>query len=93
MAYGLAVCEGDASTKKVVSVSCKFCLYFGRDMKIGAKRKTENIQYFKKLFRSDNYSRHMLAQHSSQWKAYRKLSSEEKTAFLTRVSMILIAAP
>ena len=51
-------------------------------MKISAKCKaTENIKYFKKPFQSDNYSWHMLAQHSSQWKAYRELSSEEKTAF------------
>ena len=45
MAYGITVCERDASMKTVVSVSCKFCLYFGRDMKIGAKRKATARKY------------------------------------------------
>ena len=30
LAYGLTVCERDASTMTVVSVSCQFCLHFGR---------------------------------------------------------------
>ena len=36
LAYGLKVCERDASTKEVVSVSCRFCVHVGREAKIGA---------------------------------------------------------
>ena len=71
IAFGLTVYERDASTKAVVSVSCRFCLYFGRDVKIGAKHKaTANIQYFRRPFRADTNSRHMDSQHSVHWKTY-----------------------
>ena len=82
IAFGLTVCERDASTKAVVSVSCRFCLHFGRDVKIGAKRKaTANIQYFRRPFRADTYSRHMDSQHSVHWKTYSELTKEQKTGF------------
>ena len=82
LAYGLTVCERDASTMTVVSVSCQFCLHFGREEKIGAKRKaTANITYFRRPFRADTYSRHMLSQHSTHWQTYCELTKEQKTVF------------
>ena len=53
LTYGLKVCELVASTKNVVSVSCRFCVYFGQE-EDGAKRKpTTNIQYCQRPFRTD----------------------------------------
>ena len=76
------MCERDASTMTVVSVSCQFCLHFGREEKIGAKRKvTANITYFRRPFRADTYSRHLLSQHSTHWQTYRELTKEQKTVF------------
>ena len=80
--YGLKVCERDASTSVVVSVSCQFCVHFGREAKIGAKRKaTTNVQYFRSPFRADMYSRHMAAQHSVHWETYSALTKTQKTVF------------
>ena len=81
-AYGLKICERDPSTKAVVSVSCRFCVHFGREEKVGAKRKpTSNVQYFRQPFRADVYQRHMKAQHSQRWETYCKLSEEQKATF------------
>ena len=47
--FGLNIVERDPNTKKVVSCHCKFCVYYGREAKVGIKRrKTTNIQYLKK---------------------------------------------
>jgi hypothetical protein len=68
ISYDLKICERDASTKVVVSVACQFGVHFGREEKVGAKRKaTTHIQCCRSPFRADVYSRHMLAQHSVHW--------------------------
>ena len=47
--FGLKVVERDPNTKEVVSCHCEFCVYYGREAKVGSKRRnTTNIQYFKK---------------------------------------------
>ena len=66
--FGLKVCERDPISKEVVSVVCLFCIHFGREEKIGAKRKpTTNATYFKKPFRVDVYTRHFNQQHPTHW--------------------------
>ena len=37
--YGLKVAERDPVSTEVVSVCCQFCVFFGREEKVGAKRK------------------------------------------------------
>ena len=62
--FGLKIVERDPNTKKVVSCHWKFCVYYGREVKVGTKRrKTTNIQYFKNPFQVDNYKSHMELQH------------------------------
>jgi hypothetical protein len=64
---GLKIVERDPNTKKVVSCHCKFCVYYGREAKVGTKtRKTTILQYFKKPFQVDNYKSHMELQHQAQ---------------------------
>ena len=80
--YGLKICERDTATKAIVSVSCRFCVHFGREEKIGAKRKaTSNIQYFRRPFRADVYNRHMRQQHPVKWEQYCSLAEDRKATF------------
>ena len=54
--YGLSVTEFDERTRNVRAVLCRFCLKFGCEAKVGAKRKkTKNVQFFKVPFRTDVY--------------------------------------
>ena len=77
--FGLKILERDSNTKKVVACNCKFCVHYGREVKVGTKRrKTTNILYFKKPFQVDNYQSHMELQHPAQWNEYSKLSNEGK---------------
>lgn len=90
--YGLEIASRSASTKQVDSVRCKFCIYFGKEGRKASpvssattasarKRKvTENIKYFTRPFRVDNYKSH-LKTHSVKWAEYQPLSNEEKKAF------------
>lgn len=80
--FGVKICERNAATKAVVSASCLFCVHFGREAKIGSKRKrTVNVMYFKKPFRADMYRRHMISQHPQRWKEYSELTAREKESF------------
>ena len=83
--YGLQISERAPTTKEVISVSCQFCIFFGREEKVGAKRKaTSNIQYFRCPFCADVYTRHMLSQHHVVWERYCALSNEEKATFFNQ---------
>ena len=73
--YGLVIVECAPQSAEVVSVSCSFCVSFGREEKPGAKRKaTANVMYFKKPFRTDSYTRHLEDQHPEHWKQYQSTS-------------------
>ena len=90
IAYGLKVCERDPTTKQIVSVSCRFCVHFGREEKVGAKRKaTTNIQYFRCPFRADVYTKHLVSQHSSNWEIYRALSNKKKSTFFEENALVV----
>jgi hypothetical protein len=82
IAYGLKIYERDPTTKQVVLVSCRFCENFGREEKVGAKRKaTTNIHYFRCPFRVDVYTKHMITQHPVNWERYSASSNREKATF------------
>ena len=81
-AYGLKICERDAATNDVVSVLCRFCASFGREEKAGAKRKvTSNVQYYKRPFRTDHYTKHAKEAHPRRWELYCASSDEKKSTF------------
>jgi len=81
--YGLEIAFRNSTTKEVDSVCCKFCIAFGKEGASTAARKrkvTDNIKYFKRPFRSDNYKSH-LKTHSEKWAEYQALNDQEKRVF------------
>ena len=79
--YAVRVTQRNAESV-VVAVECLFCVYFGRESKVGAKRKkTENIKYFSRPFRADNYRQHHVTQHPQRWEQYQEANHEEKKRF------------
>jgi hypothetical protein len=77
--YGLVIVERAPQSAEVVSVSCSFCVNFGREEKPGAKCKaTANVMYFKKPFRTDSYKRHLEDQHPEHWMQYQSTSDALK---------------
>jgi hypothetical protein len=90
VAYGLKICERAPTTKQVLSVSCQFCVHFGREEKVGAKRKaTTNVHYFRCPFRVDVFKSHMLSQHSVNWERYASLPKKEKARFFEESSPVV----
>ena len=47
------------------------------------RKVTDNIKYFTKPFRVDNYKSH-LKTHSVKWEQYKELSQEEKMVFFNK---------
>jgi hypothetical protein len=83
--YGLRVSARDPSTKMVVSVECRFCVAFGREHKVGAKRKVTNNIHFFTSFRADQIKSHLKDQHPDRWGEYEQCSSEGKKSFFDGV--------
>ena len=79
---GLKVTGVNPDTNEVTSCACRFCLAFGREAKVGAKRKpTDRVKYFER-FRTDNYVQHLKLEHPRKWAEYQKLNSDQdKEAF------------
>jgi hypothetical protein len=66
--YGLKVASCDPKTLKVLGPQCRFCIAFGREEKVGSKRKpTTTVQGWLTPFRYDNIENHMRTQHPIQW--------------------------
>jgi hypothetical protein len=85
--YGLKVAHRHQSTGKVIGLQCRFCIVFGREEKVGSKRKpATTVQGWNAPFRYDNIENHVRAQHPSQWALYSTLDSvSEKNAFFDDV--------
>ena len=80
--FGLVIVDCAPQSTEVVSVSCSFCVNFGREEIFGAKRKaTANVMYFKKPFRTDSYKRHLDDQHPENWKQYQSTSDALKKIY------------
>ena len=81
--YGLEISSRSRQTKEMDSVKCIFCIAFRKEghkssSAASSKQKqkvTENIKYFTKPFRVDNYKSH-LKTHSIKWVEYEALSKE-----------------
>jgi len=69
--YGLKVVHRDPKSSKVIGLQCCFCIAFGREEKIGLKRKAATtVQGWSHPFRYDNIENHLRNQHSGQWAVY-----------------------
>ncbi|KAJ8571350.1 hypothetical protein ON010_g5487 [Phytophthora cinnamomi] len=81
--FGLQVSEREPSNgNNVLSVLCRFCAVFGREERVGAKRKkTTNIKYFRRPFRPEHYRKHRYNQHPNKWKQYQLLTEAECKTF------------
>lgn len=80
--YGLRISSRDA-TGRVESVSCQFCVNFGREKKAGAKRNvtTTNKMWSYGSFRVDNFADHLKDQHPVKYAEYNLLDRTEKLKF------------
>ena len=59
-------------------MSYQFCVFFGREEKVGAKRKASLlVKYFKSPFCVKGYHQHLEEQHGSRWDEYKKLDKEK----------------
>jgi len=80
--YAVRVSQRSGKNGSVVAAECLFCVYFGRESKVGSKRKnTGNIKYFSMPFRADNYRQHHVKQHPQKWEQYQEANDEEKKMF------------
>ena len=77
--FGVKVTSRDASTLAVTSVVCRFCVAFGREEKVGLKRKNfATKKCFKAPFRPVLYCQHHESQHPSMWLSYSEASDSAK---------------
>jgi hypothetical protein len=84
--YGLMVTSRDTTTSVVSSVACRFCISFGREEKVGQKRKSITTKkYFTAPFRPKLYRQHHESQHPSQWAEYSSASDDAKLTFFGSV--------
>ena len=84
--YAVQIC---ITTKDLSSVVvCLLCTNFGcnSDDTLDRKQKrTSNNKYYTASWCNDNFVRHLCKQHVTMWEEYKKLTNEEKKAFLSRV--------
>jgi hypothetical protein len=77
--FGLKIANCQASTGVVIGLQCRFCIAFGREEKVGSKRKPSTaVQGWNAPFRYDNIKKHLRLQHPSQWDLNSALDSIPK---------------
>ena len=75
--YGLSVASRVMHSGAVNGLRCRFCVAFGREEKVGTKRKQGSSQMtWVYPFRYDNIENHVLTQHPEKWDEYK---NERKT--------------
>lgn len=80
--FAIAPVSRNSATGNVDEAVCLFCKYFGREQRVGKKRKcASTVKYFRDSFRPDQYTQHHQLQHPTQWQLYKDLSDDEKLAF------------
>jgi hypothetical protein len=81
--FGLRVSSKAPNCNKVNSLQCRFCIAFGREEKVGAKRKlSTDVQGWIHPFRHDNIENHVSGQHPAKWAEYKLLDSfDDRKAF------------
>ncbi|KAI9909924.1 hypothetical protein PsorP6_010190 [Peronosclerospora sorghi] len=91
--YGLKVMHIDPATKRIVSVRCQFCVYFGKEDsgESRARKQTNRIKTWEP-FRPESKSNHK-GQQATHWSAYQALDHDaKKNRTLTRCISILAPA-
>jgi hypothetical protein len=85
--YGLKVAYRDPKSSKVTGLQCRFCIAFGREEKVGSKRKAATtVQGWSHPFCCNNIEKHLRNQHSGQWALYQAFeSSSEHASFFNDV--------
>ena len=79
--YGLEIAERDKKTKKVTKIKCRFCIFFGREGKIGSKRKqSKQIKTFTK-YKPFLFRQHIARCHPLKFEEYRVLELQDKLTF------------
>jgi hypothetical protein len=90
--YDLEITSRSASNKEVECVWCNFCVYFGKEGRSvpfeRTRKLTENVKYFTKPFRIDNYKSH-LKNHSEKWEEYKRCLIDEKKSFFCQKQKII----
>ena len=82
--YGLEITERDPNTREITSVRCKFCIFSGREEKLGHKRmrrQTTVLMTWKPPYRAEKYRNHHEAQHMAAWTAYKALTIVEQQVY------------
>ncbi|KAI9906624.1 hypothetical protein PsorP6_016483 [Peronosclerospora sorghi] len=80
--YGLKVMHIDPAIKRIVSVRCQFCVYFGKeDSGESRDRKQTNRINTWESFRPELYESHHKGQHATHWSAYQALDHDAKKKF------------
>ncbi|KAI9923243.1 hypothetical protein PsorP6_001465 [Peronosclerospora sorghi] len=84
--YGIEVMHIDPATKRIVSVRCQFCVYFGKEDsgEPRARKQTNRIKKWES-FRPELYESHHKGQHATHWSAYQALDHDAKTKFFDNV--------
>lgn len=76
--YGMKPLKA-AQSQAVIGLKCRFCYTFGREEKIGSKRKpTSNVQAWSPPFRYDNIELHLTKQHPAKWAVYNGFQNEQQ---------------
>ena len=89
--YGLNFAKIDPFTSRAVPVPCQFCVFFGREEKVGAKQKTSSlVEYFKSPFCVEGFCQHLEGQHGSHWDKYKKLDKEKASTYFLDASEVPI---
>ena len=80
--YGVHVSERDPKTSRVLTVACRFCEVFGKELSVGSKRaRTSRVKLFRPPFRTDNYTSHHATVHGAKWKEYLSADPDGRKAF------------
>jgi hypothetical protein len=83
--YGLKIASRCPSTSKVNGLECRFCISFGREAKLGAKRNVSStVGSWTNPFRYDNIEGHLLSQHPAAFDEYSQLSKDDKHLFFDK---------
>jgi hypothetical protein len=83
---GVKIASTDCTTNEVISVKCLFREKYGKEEDDGEGRKrkrTANVKYFRKPWRSDNLKSHMMKQHKMKYEEYLASDPNEKIHFLS----------
>ncbi|OQS00064.1 hypothetical protein THRCLA_06257 [Thraustotheca clavata] len=94
--YGVRVTSRDSIGEPTVA-ACRFCLYFGRQIKSDRARSFANqVKIYEAPFRMDNFVQHNRLHHLDHWITYMELDANQKKNYFPNTpppSNIQVAFP